>query len=49
MRITEVAGVASDSGRLIALTSFLTGRAEDTSAPTKIYIGDLTTITDLQE
>ena len=38
MRINEVAGVTSDSGRLVALTSFLTGRAEDTSAPTKISI-----------
>lgn len=38
MQISEVAGVTNDAGRLVALTSFLTGRAEDTSAPTKISI-----------
>lgn len=38
MRIDEVAGVINDAGRLVALVSFLIGRAEDTSAPTKISI-----------
>ena len=38
MRIDEVAGVATDTGRLVALVSFLIGRAEDKAAPTKISI-----------